>query len=106
MGALGLKRSGATVGELWEHLIETVAARGALDRDSGRMLEHYLRHGTLATRISKAVGLFPDRNKLKKVYVELCEALATGTPFAPPAAAESSLGCEHSAVASQLSFVA
>ena len=84
LDALGLKRSGATVGEVWEHLINTVAAHGALDRDSGRMLEHYLRHGTLATRISKAVGLFPDRNKLKNVYVELCEALATGMPFAPP----------------------
>jgi glutamate---cysteine ligase / carboxylate-amine ligase len=84
LSAFGMKRGSATVGELWQHLIESAAARGALDRDSGRMLEHYLRHGTLATRISKAVGLFPDRNKLKRVYVELCEALASGTPFAPP----------------------
>jgi hypothetical protein len=84
LSALGMNRGSATVGEIWEHLTEAVAARGALDRDSGRMLEHYMRHGTLATRISKAVGLFPDRNKLKSVYAELCEALVSGTPFAPP----------------------
>ena len=59
LGRARVERSGATAGRVWEHLIETVSARGALDRDSGRMLEHYLRHGTLATRISKAVGLFP-----------------------------------------------
>jgi hypothetical protein len=48
------------------------------------MLEHYLRHGTLATRIGKAVGLLPTRAKLTRVYDKLCEALADGEPFAPP----------------------
>jgi hypothetical protein len=69
---------------LWEHLIETVSARGSLAADTGRLLEHYLRHGTLAMRIGKAVGLVPTRTKLKRVYEELCEALADGTPFEPP----------------------
>lgn len=82
--ALGLNRSGAELKELWEHLVEAAAARGHVDVETGRLLEHYLRHGTLATRIAKAAGLLPTRAKLMRVYEELCEALASGTPFAPP----------------------
>jgi carboxylate-amine ligase len=84
LAALGYRGSAAEVKGLWEHLIETVSARGSLDVDTGRWLEHYLRHGTLATRIGKAVGLLPTRAQLKRVYERLCEALADGTPFAPP----------------------
>jgi hypothetical protein len=85
--ALGYRGSATELEGLWEHLIETVSARGSLGADTGRLLEHYLRHGTLATRIGKAVGLLPTRANLTRVYAELCEALAGGTPFAPPAAA-------------------
>jgi gamma-glutamyl:cysteine ligase YbdK (ATP-grasp superfamily) len=84
LAAFGLRSSGTELKSLWEHLIENVSARGSLPADTGRLLEHYLRHGTLATRIGKAVGLMPTRTKLKRVYEELCEALADGTPFAPP----------------------
>jgi gamma-glutamyl:cysteine ligase YbdK (ATP-grasp superfamily) len=83
--ALGYRGSHSRLAELWEHLIDAVSARGPLGRDEGRVLEHYLRHGSLATRISRAVGPFPGRLKIKEVYEQLCEALATGTPFAPPA---------------------
>jgi carboxylate-amine ligase len=83
--ALGYRGSATELKGLWEHLIETVSARGSLDAGAGRLLEHYLRHGTLATRIGKAVGLVPTRAALHKVYEQLCEALADGTPFAPPA---------------------
>jgi hypothetical protein len=65
-------------------LTETVSARGSLTAETGRLLEHYLRYGTLATRIAKAAGLLPTRATLTRVYEELCEALAAGTPFAPP----------------------
>jgi glutamate---cysteine ligase / carboxylate-amine ligase len=82
--AFGFRGSGTELKGLWEHLIETVSARASLSADTGRLLEHYLRHGTLATRIGKAVGLLPTRAKLTRVYEELCEALADGTPFAPP----------------------
>jgi hypothetical protein len=61
-----------------------VSARGGIDVGTGRLLEHYMRHGTLATRIGKAVGLLPTRAKLMKVYEDLCEALADSAPFAPP----------------------
>ena len=85
LAAFGFRGGSTDLKGLWEHLIETVSARGSLAVETGRLLEHYLRHGTLATRIGKAVGLAPTRAKLKDVYESLCEALAAGTPFAPPA---------------------
>jgi len=86
LAAFGLRSSGIELKGLWEHLIETVSARGSLAPDTGRLLEHYLRHGTLAARIGRAVGLLPTRAKLMRVYDELCEALADSRPFAPPPA--------------------
>jgi carboxylate-amine ligase len=83
--ALGYRGTFTELKGLWEHLIETVSKRGSLAVGTGRLLEHYLRHGTLATRIGKAVGLLPARAKIARVYEELCEALAEGRPFAPPA---------------------
>jgi gamma-glutamyl:cysteine ligase YbdK (ATP-grasp superfamily) len=82
--AFGYRGSATDLKGLWEHLVETVSARGSLATATGRLLEHYLRHGTLATRIGKAVGLLPSRAKLAKVYEELCEGLAEGKPFAAP----------------------
>jgi hypothetical protein len=82
--ALGFRGSSTELKGLWEHLIEAVSARGSLDAATGRLLEHYLRHGTLATRIGKAVGLLPGRAKLARMYGDLCEALADNTPYAPP----------------------
>jgi carboxylate-amine ligase len=87
LAAFGFRGVGTELKALWEHLIETVSARGSLDNGTGRWLEHYLRHGTLATRIFKAVGIAPTRSKLTRVYGELCEALAEGSAFAPPALA-------------------
>jgi len=87
LAAFGMRSSGTELKGLWEHLIETISARGSIAPETGRLLEHYLRHGTLATRIGKAVGLLPTRAKLARVYEELCESLAEGRPFAPPAPA-------------------
>jgi carboxylate-amine ligase len=84
LAAFGYRGGSTDLKGLWEHLIETVSARGSLDAATGRRLEHYLRHGSLASRIGKAVGLAPSRATLAKVYEQLCEALADGTPFAPP----------------------
>lgn len=76
--ALGLQRSSATLWQLWGHLAEQAAAGGWLDADSERVLEHYLRHGSLATRISRALGSEPPRARVAGVYRQLCEALAAG----------------------------
>jgi glutamate---cysteine ligase / carboxylate-amine ligase len=83
LAALGFRGSATELKGLWEHLIETVSARGLIDMETGQGLEHYLRHGSLATRIGKAVGLLPGPADLKRTYAELCEALAASTPFAP-----------------------
>jgi carboxylate-amine ligase len=80
--AFGFRGSSTDLMGLWEHLIEAVSPGDELDLATGRLLEHYLRHGSLATRITKAAGLLPTRAKIKRVYEELCEALASGTPFA------------------------
>jgi hypothetical protein len=85
LGALGFKGSSTDVKGLWAHLIGVTAARGTLDAETERLLEHYLRHGSLASRIAKAVGPVPARARIKRVYEELCESLAGGVPFAPPA---------------------
>ena len=82
--AYGFRGSSTDLMGLWEHLVEAASARGTLDVATGRLLEHYLRHGTLATRITKAAGLLPTHAKIKRVYEELGEALASGEPFAPP----------------------
>jgi hypothetical protein len=84
LAAFGYRGSATELKGLWEHLIETVGKRGSLGVETGRLLEHYLRHGTLATRIGKAVGLLPARAQIARVYEDLCEALAEGRPFAPP----------------------
>jgi len=84
LSAFGFKGGSTELKGLWEHLVEAASARGSLDASTGRLLEHYLRHGTLATRIVKAAGLLPARAKIVRVYEELCEALASGSPFAPP----------------------
>jgi carboxylate-amine ligase len=85
LSALGFKGGSTDVKGLWVHLIGAVGARGALDHDTERLLEHYLRHGSLATRITKAIGVLPTRARIKRVYEQLCDALAGGEPFAPPA---------------------
>jgi len=76
--ALGLRRGTVTLHELWGHLAEQAAAAGWLDPDSERVLEHYLRHGSLATRISRAIGREPPRARIAATYRQLCESLAAG----------------------------
>jgi len=80
--AFGLNRSSATVAELWEHLIDRAAADGALAGTDERFLEQYLRSGTLATRIKRALGgILPTRADFVRVYRALCDALAEGRSF-------------------------
>lgn len=76
--ALGLRRSSATLAQLWAHLAEQAAAAGSLDADSERVLEHYLKHGSLASRISRALGRDPARERISHIYRELCGTLAAG----------------------------
>jgi glutamate---cysteine ligase / carboxylate-amine ligase len=80
--AFGLSRAGATLAELWEHLIDRAATDGALSGVDERCLEHYLRTGTLSSRIRRALGsVLPARSDFIRVYRALCDALADGRSF-------------------------
>jgi glutamate---cysteine ligase / carboxylate-amine ligase len=91
LAAFGFPGTSATLHRLWEHLIEHAAERGALDESAGRIAEHYLREGTLATRIVTALGRGSDRRALARVYGQLCDALASGTSFAAAGRADRQL---------------
>lgn len=79
--ALGMRRSSARIARVWEHLAERVAAAGRLDRTAGQLIEHYLREGTLASRILAGLPNEPARADLDRVYRRLCDCLAAGQPF-------------------------
>lgn len=79
--ALGMSKSSARIGQVWGHLAERIAAAGRLEAQAARGIEHYLRRGTLATRIVEALPAEPQRTDLHRVYRELCERLAEGRPF-------------------------
>jgi gamma-glutamyl:cysteine ligase YbdK (ATP-grasp superfamily) len=82
LAALGLRRSHARVREVWGHLADRAAAAGALGPAAERAVEHYLRAGTLATRIVASLPAEPARADLERVYRRIAECLAAGEPFA------------------------
>ncbi len=81
LNALGIPRSSANVHEIWGHLAELAAETGALDRRAETALEHYLRHGSLATRIEAALPAEPRLDEIRRVYHRLCTCLQTGLSF-------------------------
>lgn len=85
LAALGLRGGSARIHRVWGALAEQAAAAGGLDAPAERAIEHYLRHGTLATRIAAALPAEPDRVSLERVYRELCLCLATNEPYAAAA---------------------
>jgi gamma-glutamyl:cysteine ligase YbdK (ATP-grasp superfamily) len=83
LGTLGFPRSHATVHEVWAWLAERAAEAGALDRESERRIEHYLRYGSLSTRLVDSLPLEPQRADLERSWRALCDCLAAGAPFTP-----------------------
>jgi gamma-glutamyl:cysteine ligase YbdK (ATP-grasp superfamily) len=81
LAMLGYPGSHARLRQVWEHLADRASAAGELDRSSQGAVEHYLRRGTLATRITAALPRQPARADLERVYMELCECLADGRRF-------------------------
>jgi gamma-glutamyl:cysteine ligase YbdK (ATP-grasp superfamily) len=79
--ALGMPRSTARVDRVWEHLTERAAGCGLLDAAAEPVIEHYLRHGSLASRIVAALPRSPDRSQLAAVYRRLGNCLAAGELF-------------------------
>ncbi|MGE0225825.1 MAG: glutamate-cysteine ligase family protein [Acetobacteraceae bacterium] len=68
--------------DLWQHLIETLFAQGAVPptewRDWHRL---YQRRGCLARRISDALGKAPAPDQMAAIYRRLCDCLAQGALF-------------------------
>lgn len=72
------KSSTCTAKELWGHLIEQVGYK------EDQALHHILMHGTLSTRILKALGSNFSHKKLEETYRYLCQNLENGTLFLSP----------------------
>ncbi len=81
LAALGYAGGQASALKLWGHLAERAAQAGALDPPAEAALEHYLRQGTLSTRIRASLPAEPERADLERVYRELCDCLAEGRPY-------------------------
>lgn len=77
----GYRGASASVSELWGRLAEYLSAHGRLAPASEGPIENYLRHGTLATRILRALPAEPDRGALRTVYRRLADCLADGHGF-------------------------
>ncbi len=68
--------------ELWQHLIETVLPASLVYNEQWETpINTMLAQGTLARRISRAIGKQPDRDRIAEVYGQLCSCLAEGTMF-------------------------
>jgi carboxylate-amine ligase len=76
----GLDEQSCTAGRLWRHLYEQAQA-SELPAEFGAMLAALLQHGSLATRIGRALGPAPDRARIAAVYESLCACLQRGVPF-------------------------
>lgn len=81
-----LEQFGLLTGELradrlWSKLIEELSIRYGISTPSGRVLEHILRHGTLARRLLSAAGPVPDHEMLRGVYGRLADCLGEGEMF-------------------------
>jgi hypothetical protein len=77
LATLGIDDGPIRASELWHRLLDRLAL---LDGDPGP-LGTILSEGTLATRITRAVGPAPSRDALRDVYRTLCECLANGRMF-------------------------
>lgn len=78
LALFGLTVATATVGELWQKLVERLVDKASPFREPLQLL---VDEGPLARRILSAVGENPDRDRLAAVYRELCDCLQEGRMF-------------------------
>lgn len=75
-------RAKCTIGELWQHLAESlVFSNPDVATELKQSLRVILDQGTLATRITRALGPDPRREQLRSVYQQLCDCLNAGVMF-------------------------
>lgn len=73
-----------TAGELWRFIAQDLIAAGKYPISHHQsVLTKILEHGTLATRITAAVGKDLSPSKIKAVYQRLCDTLDAGGIFLP-----------------------
>ena len=75
---LGIKREAASAGEVWRNLIDELMPTDSPLRDT---LDVLCVHGTLSTRILKAMGPAPDRAAIDRVYLQLADCLQNNVLF-------------------------
>ena len=70
-------------GELWKWIFSQSGVKKHLSLDHRASIEFLLAHGTLSTRILKAIGHRPEAGNIRRVYSQLSENLRTGAFFEP-----------------------
>lgn len=81
--AFGYDGHEATLQELWRHLAEQLLLDQLPPLGLRDALETILEHGTLATRILKAVGSAPSEQRIVDVYRRLADCALEGEMFLP-----------------------
>lgn len=69
----------SSVSQIWEKLYTRVKSN--ISEKHRKSIEFLLKHGSLSTRILKALGENPSEEKIKKVYRDLAECLAKNKLF-------------------------
>lgn len=81
LSLFGFSKDRCEAGELWQHLLAQCALDPQLSSASRQVIVTILQHGPLARRILTALGNGFDQARLKAVYWQLCDCLATGRLF-------------------------
>ncbi|MEH0153887.1 glutamate-cysteine ligase family protein [Limibacter armeniacum] len=79
LALFGIKAMALKASAIWMHLYDKVGSR--LAPEMQEVLEHIFTKGSLATRISKAVGMQPDEARIKEVFNELATCLSENRIF-------------------------
>ncbi|MEN8752217.1 MAG: glutamate-cysteine ligase family protein [Desulfobacterales bacterium] len=74
-------RGPQTARQIWQHLFESCLTDGDIDSETVKPVETILEKGCLARRILKALGKDARREKLHRVYADLCNCLADGRMY-------------------------
>ncbi len=83
LSALGIESSSISAGDVWRELLGRVVRDDAELASLFAPLEIIQKHGTLATRIQKALGAKFDHEELLNVYDQLADCLDLWEPFQP-----------------------
>ena len=79
LAVFGVSASSLRAQDLWNHLLRATDLPAALHRAAGLIVNH----GCLASRLLERAGREPSRHRLRDVYDDLAECLASGRPFLP-----------------------